>query len=115
MTTTKTIPRGYVHCELCGEFNGETEARNLNIGIYDYAPDTLIRVTCICNGAVCKKCGVNMRYRPGSNTYFPDDNSVWHTPVMAGMAPCAECQRKAKQERLAEEQETGGDRKAGRR
>jgi hypothetical protein len=85
------IPDGLVKCEVCGEYRGKTKEKNLsnwrNL-------EKLISVSCLCEGILCPKCKKNKIHRPVSNSYFPEDNSVWHYPYFSGMRPCDECRNK---------------------
>ena len=97
------IPEGYVQCEVCGEFNGSTDERNL-ANPNGLTQTGSIGVSCLCKGIPCRRCKTELIHRPGSNTYYPDSNTVWHTPGFWGMIPCKEC---AEKERVAKESRNG--------
>ena len=92
------IPEGFVKCQVCGEYNGETKKKNLNWG--DSAIKVLgeedISVSCLCQGIICRKCGKNKIHRPISNSYYQEDNSVWHHSYLSGMRFCDECREQRK-------------------
>ena len=91
-TLKPAIPRGYVQCDVCGEFNGSTDAKNLSWR-GGRPPSGKISVTCLCHGIPCKRCG-RLMHRPISNTYYPGANEVGHWPYFVGCFPCAECRAK---------------------
>jgi hypothetical protein len=75
-----TIPPGYVQCEVCGEFNGSTDARTLSwLGERHEAGQ--VSVTCLCHGIPGPRCKTRLIHRPISNTFDPESNSIEHTPV----------------------------------
>jgi hypothetical protein len=84
------LPSGYVQCDVCGEFNGRTDPKNLSWGDR-YRPAGQISVTCLCHGIPCPRCKKTLIHRPVSNTYYPDVNEVWHWPYFAGLGGCTEC------------------------
>jgi|HubBroStandDraft_5_1064220.scaffolds.fasta_scaffold627136_1 hypothetical protein len=89
------VPDGYIRCEVCGEFNGTTDASNLSWA--DAWPQTgPITVTCICYGILCRRCEKTKIHRPISNTYYPESNEVWHHPYFEGLDPCGNCHRDEK-------------------
>jgi hypothetical protein len=83
-------PPGFVRCNVCGEFNGSTDTMNLSWGDH-VRPAGKISVTCLCHGVLCPRCKTTLVHRPGSNTYYPEANEVWHWPYFAALAGCAEC------------------------
>jgi hypothetical protein len=87
------VPMGYVQCDVCGEFNGTTDARNLSWNSSD-PPTGEISVTCLCHGIPCPKCKAKLVHRPITNSYDPDANKIWHSPYFAGLIPCSECRAK---------------------
>jgi hypothetical protein len=84
------LPAGFVQCDICGEFDGTTDASNLSWGDR-YRPTGQISVTCLCHGIPCPRCKMRLIHRPISNTYYPDVNEVWHSPYFSALAGCAEC------------------------
>jgi hypothetical protein len=89
----KPVPLGFEQCNICGEFNGITDASNLSWGDR-FCPTGEISVSCLCHGILCRSCGKNLIHRPISNSYHPDVNEVWPFPWFAGMIPCSECRAK---------------------
>lgn len=84
-------PPGYVQCNVCGEFNGSTDAKNLSWqGIQPKGP---VSVSCLCHGIPCRRCG-KLMHRPVSNSYDLESNEVWHTPYFVGTFPCPDCRTK---------------------
>ena len=86
------LPAGFVRCNVCGEFNGSTDAKNLSGK--NYSRREKVSVTCLCHGVLCPRCKTTLIHRPVSNTYYPDGNEVWHWPYFAALAGCAECRSK---------------------
>ena len=80
-------PPGYIQCNVCGEFNGSTDAKNLSGK--NYSRTGKISVTCLCHGVLCPRCKTTLIHRPISNTYYPEANEVWHWPYFAALAGCA--------------------------
>ncbi|HXY06652.1 MAG TPA: hypothetical protein VEI52_02265, partial [Terriglobales bacterium] len=72
------LPPGFVRCNVCGEFNGSTDAKNLSGK--NYSRTGKISVTCLCHGVLCPRCKTTLLHRPVSNTYDPEANEVWHWP-----------------------------------
>ncbi|HXY10067.1 MAG TPA: hypothetical protein VEI52_19655, partial [Terriglobales bacterium] len=72
------LPPGYIRCNVCGEFNGSTDAKNLSGK--NYSRTGKISVTCLCHGVLCPRCKTTLLHRPVSNTYDPEANEVWHWP-----------------------------------
>jgi hypothetical protein len=116
--TNHTVPPGFERCQVCGEFNGTTQAKYLTwealppkrFGAFDVPvtvgtmlqkareeelssrdPDRCITVVCLCKGPLCATCGVNHIHRPISNAYDLRSNTVSHWPYMVGMFPCRPC------------------------
>jgi hypothetical protein len=91
-----TIPDGYLQCNVCGEFNGSTDSRNLTWPEGHPAAGQVrqVSVTCLCHGIPCPRCKTRLIHRPISNTFYPESNSIGHTPYFGGMIPCAECRTK---------------------
>jgi len=90
------IPEGFVKCEICGEYNGKTKAKNLNWHDSMFLKDKerregYISVSCLCKGIVCRACNKNKIHRPISNSYEEETNSIGHWPSFSGMRPCQEC------------------------
>ena len=81
------IPQGYVQCEVCGEFNGTTDARNLS----RCPRNAQVGMTCLCHGIPCPRCKTRLIHRPISNTYYRESNSMEHVPSFSGMIPCTAC------------------------
>jgi len=86
------LPPGYIRCNVCGEFNGSTDAKNLSGK--NYSRTGKISVTCLCHGIPCPRCKMALIHRPVSNTYDPEANEIRHWPYFAGLMRCAECRRK---------------------
>ena len=89
----RRVPPGFEQCNICGEYNGTTDASNLSWNSGD-PPTGEISVSCLCHGILCPRCGKNLIHRPISNSYYPDVNEVWHSPWFAGMIPCSDCRAK---------------------
>jgi hypothetical protein len=87
------LPPGYIQCDVCGEFNGSTDAVNLSWGD-QFRPGGKISLTCLCHGVLCPRCKTTLIHRPISNTYYPEANEVWHWPYFAALAGCAKCRSK---------------------
>jgi hypothetical protein len=89
------IPEGFIKCEVCGEYNGETKMKNLNGGspLSDEESEEYISVSCLCKGIPCPKCKKNKIHRPITNSYSEEDNSVGHWPYFSGMRACDECRK----------------------
>jgi len=85
------IPPGFKQCPECGEYNGATAMRFLDMPSADATPNAMISVTCLCHGIPCRRCSKHLIHRPTSNTYDPTSNQVWHTPYFGHMAPCRSC------------------------
>lgn len=92
------IPEGFIKCEVCGEYNGATKMKNLNWGDSPTksSSEEYISVSCLCYGIPCHKCKKNKINLPISNSYYPEDNTVWHHPSFTGMRACSECLEKIK-------------------
>ena len=84
-----THPRLF-RCEVCGEWAGIINRRFLRSDQRTQG-DSFTTVLCSCDGPSCRRCGVNRIHRPISNWYDEADDSVWHVPYFAGLAPCARC------------------------
>ena len=123
------IPPGFERCPVCGEFNGTTRAKYLSwdgeppasVGSVELSedlradlremkrrseatkdPEREVKVTCLCQGPLCKQCGVTRIHRPGSNSYSEKTRSVGHWALLLGMFPCRQCRgldEKAKERR----------------
>jgi len=91
-----TIPQGYVQCEVCREFNGSTDARNLSWP-GGHPATGQVSVTCLCHGIPCPRCKTRLIHRPITNTFYPESNSIEHTPYFWGMFPCKECRAKERE------------------
>lgn len=87
------LPPGYVQCDVCGEFNGSTDAMNLSWGDR-LRGERKISVRCLCQGIPCPRCKTTLIHRPVSTTYYPETNEVWHWPYFAELIPCAKCRSK---------------------
>jgi hypothetical protein len=87
------LPPGYIQCNVCGEFNGSTDAGNLSWGD-DVRTTGKISVTCLCHGVLCPRCKTTLIHRPVSNMYYPERNEIRHWPYFAALAGCAECRSK---------------------
>ncbi|MBU2028869.1 hypothetical protein KJ761_03185 [Patescibacteria group bacterium] len=89
------IPEGFIKCEVCGEYNGETKMKNLNWGesFIKGSSEEYISVSCLCQGIPCPKCKKNKIHRPISNSYSEEDNSIGHWPYFSGMRACDECRK----------------------
>lgn len=89
----KKIPEGLIKCEVCGEYNGKTQMQNLNWGTVceKSSSEEYIGVSCLCHGIPCHRCKKNKINRPISNSYYEQDNAVWHHPYFSGMRACGEC------------------------
>jgi len=78
------LPPGLFVCEVCGTVRGETFASKAD-GVGPW------RSTCLCEGPLCKRCGVHRVRRPISSYYKPTDGRFWHVPHFMGIAPCRAC------------------------
>ena len=90
----RKIPEGFIKCKVCGEYNGETKMKNLNWGdepCWKNSSEDYVTVSCLCYGILCHKCKKNKVSRPISNSYYEEDNTVWHHPYFTGMRACSEC------------------------
>lgn len=89
------IPEGFIKCEVCGEYNGETKMKNLNWddSFIKGSSEEYISVSCLCQGIPCPKCKKNKIHRPISNSYSEEDNSIGHWPYFSGMRACDECRK----------------------
>ncbi len=93
------IPSGFERCPVCGEFNGETKAKNLSQGSATLVPnpESVVTVLCLCGGIPCPRCKKNKIHRPISNSYHEKTNTVGHWPYFAGMMVCRECRAETSQ------------------
>ena len=96
------IPPGFWRCEDCGEFRGTTKEKYLAPSVVSAVePNRLITVTCLCEGPLCRECGVSRTPRPMSERYHLETNSVWYRPHFYYALSCAKCRERR---RVAEEQ-----------
>jgi hypothetical protein len=88
----KPIPPGLTCCPVCGEYRSSTLAHNLtwNEPLDASELDEVIELRCICDGILCRRCGMKM-HRPISNYYDEQDNAIWHVPYFRGRLPCKKC------------------------
>ena len=77
-------------CEECGEWTGIANRRLLSSD-QRTEHDSFTAVLCRCDGPLCRRCGRNRIHRPISNFFDGEDDSIWHVPYFAGLAPCGEC------------------------
>lgn len=122
----RRIPKEFIRCSDCGEFNGTTRARNLDwwteppdsYGDVEFSteqkallkklrakilatqdPDQELTVSCLCHGPLCKTCGVIRIHGPGTNSYDEETNSIGHWPWFSGMVPCQRCRDRQRRDR----------------
>lgn len=93
------IPQGLSLCPVCGEYRGRVRMRDLNWEGHfmeaEYSRnERLVRVSCRCEGIPCPGCGKVMVHRPGSNSYDPETNELWHNPVFPCPPACPDCRRR---------------------
>jgi|GEM_PF-2958585 len=98
------VPEGLHRCEICGEYNGKVQRKDLNWEttfevLFSGTKDSeeYIGVSCLCKGPLCKKCEKNRIHRPISNSYDEKKNTFGHWPWFTGMMHCAECRQKEKE------------------
>jgi hypothetical protein len=78
------LPPGLFVCQTCGTVRGETfAARSHGVGRWTS--------TCLCEGPLCKRCGILRVRKPISDHYNPADGRFWHVPHFTGLAPCRRC------------------------
>ena len=96
-----SVPNGLSRCPVCGEYKGSARAGDLNWNFPPLAPDpeSSIKVTCLCDGILCRRCKRNKIHRPISNSYSPASNSIGHWPYFSGLLPCDECREKEEREK----------------
>jgi hypothetical protein len=64
---------GLQRCERCGDVRGWM--------IESFAGDIEHpTASCLCQGVLCRSCGINMARRPTSNYYREEDRTAWHIP-----------------------------------
>lgn len=92
----KKTPEGFIKCEVCGEYKGKTNKKNLNWGmpLSDEELEDYVGASCICEGILCPKCKTNNIRRPGSNEYDEENNQIWHSPILPCAPLCSECRSK---------------------
>ena len=84
-----TVPDGLVRCLVCGMYRGTVSP--------SADPNLLNKIgqfrscKCLCDGVLCKRCGVNKLLRPGSNVFYEETGRFEHVPILPGMSPCKEC------------------------
>lgn len=81
------IAIGLARCPECHEFRGMCATE-----------DGEVRLLCICEGILCRRCGRRNIRRPISDHFNDSDGRIWHTPYFMGFFPCADC--RAEVERL---------------
>jgi hypothetical protein len=80
-----TIPEGLFTCPVCGMYRGTTiEAAGDGSGHSR-------KSTCVCDGVLCNRCGVNKVLRPGSNVFSESTGRWEHMPILPGLPPCWQC------------------------
>ncbi len=97
------IPKGLYKCLECGKYKGNVKRGDLNNDCNESESEEMITVTCLCNGGLlCPKCKKTRIWKPESNEYDPNTNTVWYLSGMAGMNPkyklflkdgCEECKK----------------------
>lgn len=103
----KWVPEGLVKCPVCGEYEGAVKAGALSWGepfiedgvLYDPPnpdPEKVLKITCLCDGEICRVCGKNKIPKWLSNTYDPETNTVMHWFYFSGRPPCETCWEKEK-------------------
>jgi len=63
-------------CKICGKYKGQIRDDRENI-----------KISCLCDGILCPKCGEIKIHRPISNSYEPADGII-HYPSFSGMVGC---------------------------
>jgi len=94
------VPDGLSKCEVCGEYNGTAKWKELSEYPHTVKDDDYFSVSCLCQGILCHKCKQNKIHRPISNSYYEDENCIWHNPWFTGMRWCDECSNKDKIKQL---------------
>jgi len=97
------IPKGLSKCEVCGEYNGTAKWKELSHRHHLAKDNDYFSVSCLCQGILCHKCKQNKIHRPISNSYYEDENCIWHNPWFTGMRWCDECSNKDKLIKLEKE------------
>jgi hypothetical protein len=73
------VPKGFNQCVLCGEYKGKAKVEG-----------KIWVVTCLCDGMLCRKCGVTRIHSPVSNYFDKDTGKCWHIPYF-GSTVCDRC------------------------
>ena len=79
------VPLGLEQCPVCAEYRGDWLVSDRN------DERSTVRVSCLCEGIVCPRCGTNRMHRPISNRYDEVDGIVLHVPYFIGWAGCRKC------------------------
>jgi len=93
MAETHPIHPRLIRCPDCGMWAGLVDRRKLRESRLPIPADPFAMALCLCDGPLCGRCGKNRILRPISDYYEETDNSLWHVPYFAGMAPCSECRK----------------------
>jgi hypothetical protein len=82
-----SLKRAYIglqRCEVCNQYKGYGIERWAN-GFGGYT------VSCICDGILCKKCGINKVRKPIANYWDEINHTSWHVPYFASTR-CSACE-----------------------
>jgi hypothetical protein len=88
-SSTETIPRGLVRCEVCHEYRGAV--RNDDLPPASQRQEAVVAVLCICEGIPCRKCETRRIHRPISNYWNEATGALIHCPWFSAQAPCNQC------------------------
>lgn len=94
MAETHPVHKRLIRCPECGIWTGIINRRDLKDSALRPSQDQFVKVLCLCDGPLCKRCGKNRIFRPISNHYDETDDSIWHTPYFGALIPCGECKKK---------------------
>lgn len=90
------VPDGLSRCSVCGEYQGVMALKDVPDpeGHYrDENPDSPIRILCICDGVLCRRCHRNRFHKPGSRIWA-ERGGIAFIPEWRDSFPCDECNEK---------------------
>lgn len=92
------VPRGLFRCPVCNEYRGTIDIDDQSV--HSLCKGDFLRVQCICDGILCRRCKINRIHRPISNVW-DERGGLGHIPYLAAMASCNECRAKQQAEEAA--------------